>query len=119
MSGTEVIIHTKFESVLPKIEWRMFNLQQSITKKKKKIIYNLTLSKYDHHVYFDFLARQSSALNVFVQPEAHTSEYCFSAFHLSEAFSCPEILFKTLIYDLVMSPLWLYQDLMHIPYGGF
>lgn len=36
MSGTEVIIHTKFESVLPKIEWRMFNLQQSITKKKKK-----------------------------------------------------------------------------------
>ena len=48
MSGTEIIIHEKFEFVLHKIK-----LQKSIMK--KKIIYNLITLRYNHCFYFDFL----------------------------------------------------------------
>ena len=49
MSGTEIIIHEKFESVLHKIK-----LQKSIMK-KIKIICNLITLRYNHCFYFDFL----------------------------------------------------------------
>lgn len=69
MSGTEIIIHKKFEFVLHKIK-----LQKSIMK-KIKIICNLITLRYNHCFYFDFLYNDGHVDYVFRHNEKHMNLY--------------------------------------------
>ena len=100
-SGTDIIIHEKFAFVLYKIK-----LQKSIME-KIKIIYNLITSRYNHCFHFDSLYNDGYVYYLFLHNEKHTS-LCLAFLHYIRGLSCNEILFKALIYSLVLSSLWLH-----------